>query len=108
RVGTRAIGALIAEVTGTGKVERLSRLPDRVSLTEIIANFAGSPAAEDPLNIPFAIGGSALQPVALPTRVLPNVLVVGRQLCGKTTTLAAFGRAITERFTPEQAQITII
>jgi DNA segregation ATPase FtsK/SpoIIIE-like protein len=33
---------------------------------------------------------------------------MGRQLCGKTTTLAAIGQAITSRFSPEQAQITII
>jgi DNA segregation ATPase FtsK/SpoIIIE-like protein len=39
---------------------------------------------------------------------MPNMLVVGRQLCGKTATLAAFGQAITERLTPEQAQITIV
>ena len=108
RVGTRGVGALIAEVTGTGRVERLSRLPERVPLSEIIAGFADTPAAADPLNIPFAIGEGALQPVALPTRVLPNVLVMGRQLCGKTTTLAAIGQAITSRFSPEQAQITII
>jgi type VII secretion protein EccCa/type VII secretion protein EccCb len=108
RVGTRGVGSLIAEVTGTGKVERLSRLPERVPLNEVIAGFADMAQAADPLNIPFAIGESALQPVALPTRTVPNILVVGRQLCGKTTTLAAFGRAITDRFTPEQAQITII
>ena len=36
------------------------------------------------------------------------MLVMGRQLCGKTTTLAAIGQAITQRFTPEQAQITVI
>ena len=39
---------------------------------------------------------------------MPNMLVMGRQLCGKTTTLAAFGQAIISRFSPEQAQITII
>jgi type VII secretion protein EccCa/type VII secretion protein EccCb len=108
RVTTRGVGSLIAEVTGTGKVERLSRLPERVPLSEIVASFAGTAAAADPLNIPFAIGESALQPVVLPTRMVPNILVMGRQLCGKTTTLAAFGQAITNRFTPEQAQITII
>ena len=108
RVGTRGVGALIAEVTGTGKVERLSRLPERIALSEIIAGFAETPAGADPLNIPFAIGEGALQPVALPTRALPNLLVMGRQLCGKTTTLAAIGQAITSRFSPEQAQITII
>ena len=108
RVGTRGVGALIAEVTGTGKVERLSRLPERIALSEILAGFAETPAGADPLNIPFAIGEGALQPVALPTRALPNLLVMGRQLCGKTTTLAAIGQAITSRFSPEQAQITII
>ena len=49
-----------------------------------------------------------MQPVALPARAVPNMLVMGRQLCGKTTTLAAIGQAITQRFTPEQAQITVI
>jgi type VII secretion protein EccCa/type VII secretion protein EccCb len=108
RVGTRGIGSLLAEVTGTGKVERLSRLPERVPLSDVIASFADTAPAADPLNIPFAIGERALQPVALPARVLPNMLVMGRQLCGKTTTLAAIGQAITSRFSPEQAQITII
>jgi type VII secretion protein EccCb len=108
RVGTRGIGSHIAEVTGTGKVDRLSRLPERVPLREVIASFAGTAHAADPLNLPFAIGESALQPVVLPTRMVPNILVVGRQLCGKTTTLAAFGQAITSRFNSEQAQITII
>jgi DNA segregation ATPase FtsK/SpoIIIE-like protein len=36
------------------------------------------------------------------------MLVVGRQLCGKTTTLAAFGHGIARRLTSAQAQITII
>jgi DNA segregation ATPase FtsK/SpoIIIE-like protein len=60
------------------------------------------------LDIPFAIGESALQPVALPTGRVPNLLVVGRQGCGKTTTLAALGRALGARLSPEQAQLTII
>jgi type VII secretion protein EccCa/type VII secretion protein EccCb len=108
RVGTRGVGALIAQVTGTDKVERLSRLPERVPLSEVITGFAATAQAADPLNIPFAIGESALQPVALPARALPNMLVMGRQLCGKTTTLAAIGQAIMNRFSREQAQITII
>jgi type VII secretion protein EccCb len=108
RVGTRGIGSLLAEVTGTAKVERLSRLPERVPLSDVIASFADTAPAADPLNIPFAIGERALQPVALPARAVPNMLVMGRQLCGKTTTLAAIGQAITSRFSPEQAQITII
>ncbi|HEU4363817.1 MAG TPA: FtsK/SpoIIIE domain-containing protein, partial [Mycobacterium sp.] len=108
RVATRDVGARIAEYTGVGRVQRLSRLPERVPLSQIFGAFPQTADAAEPLNIPFAIGESALQPVALPARTVPNLLVVGRQLCGKTTTLAAFGQAITSRLTPEQAQITII
>ena len=38
--GHAELARLIAAVTGTGKVERLSRLPERVALSEIIAGFA--------------------------------------------------------------------
>ncbi len=85
RTGTRRIGDVIADVTGAGKVETLARLPERVPLGQIVAAFASAPEAADRLTIPFAIGESALQPVALPSRAAPNMLVMGRQLCGKTT-----------------------
>jgi DNA segregation ATPase FtsK/SpoIIIE-like protein len=107
-VTARGIGAVIAEVTGADKVERLSRLPERVAMAQVIEVYDRTAEGSDPLNIPFAIGESGLQPVALPARAVPNMLVMGRQLCGKTTTLAAIGQAITQRFTPEQAQITVI
>ncbi|SON59762.1 ESX-5 secretion system protein EccC5 [Mycobacterium simulans] len=108
RVATRDVGPFIAGLTGAGRVESLARLPGRVQLSEVMAAFAGAAEAADPLNLPFGIGETALQPAVLPARAVPNLLVVGRQLCGKTTTLAAFGEAIVSRFTPEQAQITII
>jgi type VII secretion protein EccCb len=108
RVSARGIGAVIAQVTGADKVDRLSRLPERVALAQIVEAYERTAEASEPLNIPFAIGESGLQPVALPARAAPSMLVVGRQLCGKTTTLAAIGQAITQRFTPEQAQITVI
>lgn len=104
RITTRAVGAVLGPLTGTGKVDTLARLPARMPLTQIIAAYADI----DPLNIPFAVGESALQPVALPARTVPNMLVMGRQLCGKTTTLAAVGQAVVDRLTPEQAQVTII
>lgn len=108
RVGTRDIGALIADLTGAGRVESLARLPERIPLVEVAAAFAATAGDTDPLNLPFGIGETALQPAALPARVVPNMLVVGRQSCGKTTTLAAFGQMIVARCSPEQAQITII
>lgn len=107
-VPTRQVGEVIAGSTGIGKVEKLARLPERVALRQIIDAYANSAGAADPLNIPFAIGESALQPVALPARTTPSLLVVGRAQCGKTTALAALGQAVTRMYTPEQAQITII
>ncbi|ORX06701.1 type VII secretion protein EccCa [Mycolicibacillus trivialis] len=108
RIPTRGIGALIAERTGAVRVERLARLPQRVALARLNAAFAGSAADDDPLTVPFAVGESALKPVAVPLRTLPNLLVMGRQQCGKTTTLTALGHAIMNRLSPEQARITII
>ncbi|KLO28666.1 type VII secretion protein EccCa [Mycobacterium haemophilum] len=108
RVATREIGALIADLTGAGRLEKLARLPERIQLSQVIGTFVDAAAAADPLNIPFGIGETALKPAFLATRRVPNMLVLGRQLCGKTTTLAAFGQAITSRFAPDQAQITIV
>ncbi|WP_310777650.1 type VII secretion protein EccCa [Mycobacterium sp. Z3061] len=108
RVPTRDIGALISEMTGAGRVESLARLPERIPLSEVADAFAGSAGDADPLTIPFGIGETALRPAALPSRLVPNMLVVGRQSCGKTTTLAAMGQMIVARCSPEEAQITII
>ena len=108
RVATRAVGTAIAAQTGAGKVQTLARLPERISLRDIIVAYGSEGAAADPLNLPFAIGESALQPVAMTTRQAPNMLVVGRQGCGKTSALAAIGQAITARLSPQQAQITVI
>jgi type VII secretion protein EccCb len=108
RVVTREVGSVIAAQTGAGRVESLARLPGRIALRDVVAAYGADASAADPFNVPFAIGESALQPVAMTTRQAPNMLVVGRQGCGKTSALAAIGQAITARLSPEQAQITIV
>ncbi|MBU3705305.1 MAG: type VII secretion protein EccCa [Mycobacterium sp.] len=109
-VATRGIGAVIAAQTGVGQVETLARFPERIPLADIASAHDRALADQtvDALTIPFAIGESALQPVAFPSRLVPNLLVVGRQGCGKTTTLTALGQMIASRLSPEDAQITII
>ena len=52
RVTTRQLGAVIAEVTGVGRVEKLARLPERIELAQIIAAFAATDVASDPFNVP--------------------------------------------------------
>lgn len=104
RIPAREIGAAIAGRTGAASVETLARLPERIPLRDILTAHRGG----DVLDIPFALGESALQPVALPARQLPHLLIVGRQGCGKTNTLAAIGQAVAAGLSSEQAQITII
>lgn len=118
RVGTRQVGAVIAGYTGVCRVETLARLPQEVALRNIIAAHeasveqviadSGAVIGQDYMDIPFALGENALAPVVLPCSQVAHLLVVGRQGCGKTTTLAAIGQAVAARLTPDQAQITII
>lgn len=108
RIATRQVGAVVAAQTGAMKVQTLARLPERISLRDIIARHTAASAGADALDIPFAIGESDLQPVVLTAAQAPHLLVVGRQGCGKTSVLAGIGQAISARMTPEQAQITIV
>ncbi len=107
-MATREIGPLIADLTGAGRVESLARLPERIPLSEVVAAFGGTAEAADPLNIPFGIGETALQPVALPTRLVPNMLVVGPSVVRENNDSGRIRADDRGRFTPEQAQITII
>lgn len=108
RISTRDVGAAITAHTGAATVQTLARLPQRIALADILAAYRGDARGDGTFDIPFAIGESALQPVALRSRQVPNLLIVGRQGCGKTTTLAALGQAIAGRLSPDQARITII
>jgi len=108
RVPPREVGAVITDRTGAAKIETLARLPERITLRDILIGYDTAVSNREALDIPFAIGESALQPVALATGRVPNLLIVGRQGCGKTTALAALGQALATRLSPDQAQITII
>ncbi len=108
RISTRDVGAAITAHTGAATVQTLARLPQRIPLADILSAYRGDARGDGAFDIPFAIGESALQPVALRSRQVPNLLIVGRQGCGKTTTLAALGQAIAGRMSPDRARITII
>ena len=108
RISTRDVGAAITAQTGATTVQTLARLPKRIALSGVIAGYRGSAQGDGAFDIPFAIAESALQPVALRSLQDPNLLIVGRQGCGKTTTLAALGQSIAGRLSPDQARITII
>jgi len=108
-VDTPEVGARIAEVAGVTKHAVLERLPERVELKAILeAHAAGSGAADD-LSIAFAIGERhQLGPVPLRLSESPGLMILGRQGCGKSLSLVAIGEAVMSRFSPEEAQLTLI
>ena len=108
-VDTPDVGARIAEVTGVTKHAVLERLPERVQLTAILeAHAADGGAADDP-SIAFAIGERhQLGPVPLRLSQSPGLMILGRQGCGKSLSLVAIGEAVMSRFSPEEAQLTLI
>jgi hypothetical protein len=59
--------------------------------------------------IAYAIGElHELKPVPVSLIDHPGLMIVGRAQCGKSWTLAAIGEAIMARFSPAEAQLTII
>ncbi|MEB3020128.1 type VII secretion protein EccCa [[Mycobacterium] crassicus] len=110
RIGTRELGAQVAAVAGVAKHATLKRLPPAVALSEVLAyDVAQRPPAQSAPSIAFAIGEQHdLLPVPLDLGEHPGMMILGRALCGKSATLAAIGEAVMARFTPQQAQITII
>ncbi|VBA44275.1 ESX-5 secretion system protein EccC5 [Mycobacterium attenuatum] len=107
-VNITEVGERIAEVAGVTKHASLQRLPQRVELNAIL-ELQAAHASPDDLSIAFAIGERhQLQPVPLRLRESPGLMILGRQGCGKTTTLVAIGEAIMSRFSPEEAQLTLI
>lgn len=107
-VGITEVGGRIAEVAGVTKHATLQRLPQRVELSSILDYDAGHPSDDGP-SIAFAIGERhELGPVPLKLRESPGLMVLGRQGCGKTLSLVAVGEAVMSRFSPEEAQLTLI
>jgi DNA segregation ATPase FtsK/SpoIIIE-like protein len=106
-VEPRDIGALVAGVAGVEKHTTLMRLPERVLLREVLA----APGAVDRSRpaITFAISEVRdLGPAPFALDAHPGLTIVGRQGCGKSTALAAIGEAVMARFSPQEAQLTII
>ena len=110
RLGTRELGARVAQVAGVTKHATLKRLPDAVALVHISAHdLAQRPPERTAPSIAFMIGEQHdLLPVPLMLSDYPGMMILGRARCGKSATLAAIGEAVMARFTPQEAQITLI
>ncbi|GAT07621.1 type VII secretion protein EccCa [Mycolicibacterium novocastrense] len=108
RIATRDIGKVVAEVSGTPKHATLMRLPKEVALAQIL-EFDRQQRPQRELSIAFAIGEQhELRPVPISLRDHPGMMIMGRQGCGKSSTLMAIGEAVMDRFSPDEARLTII
>lgn len=106
RIGTDIAAKLVQQVSGVEKHFEVKRLPEKISLQQIIEQ---SQAEDVPPNVlPFAIGESALQTVFLDYIATPNILAVGLKQCGKDTFLAAMGNSALNHFGPDKVKITVI
>lgn len=109
--GVREIGQQVVAVSGvTTKPVSLQVLPEEVALSEVVAAFEDRyPREKHPLLLTFGIGEQhGLGPVPLDLRESPGMATYGRAGCGKSTWLMAIGEAVMARFSPEQAQLSII
>ena len=107
-VNTPEVGAHVARAAGVTKHAALQRLPQRVELKAIV-EYEAAHRRPDDLSIAFAIGERhELGPVPLALRESPGMMILGRQGCGKSLALVAIGQAVMSRFSPEEAQLTLI
>lgn len=108
RVDTRGLGARVAQVAGVDKHATLKRLPAAVALADIVNHDLQNRGQDRAAGIAFMIGEQHdLLPVPLMLDTHPGMMILGRRGSGKSAALMAIGEAITARFSPEQAQITI-
>ena len=105
RTNTADAALLVAQVSGVTKHFTVTRLPTSIGLSEIAAE---APTAAGRWLVPFALGETALDPVALDLDAAPNFLAVGLKGCGKDTLLETLMTVICQQFTSDQVQISVI
>jgi S-DNA-T family DNA segregation ATPase FtsK/SpoIIIE len=76
-------------------------LPARLSTRDL-------PAPEGDFRVPIGLEEDRLSPVWHDFGESPHMVVVGDTECGKTNLLRLVAKAITERYTPEEARIMVV
>ena len=105
RVGVRAVGEVVAAVSGVRKAATVSRLPESVTYEEV-ARRAG-PASRRGL-LAFGLSETDLGPAYLDLDDHPHAVAVGAPRSGRTNFLRTLCRAITSQYTPDEARLVIV
>lgn len=105
RVEDRAVGAVVRQVAGVDKAAEVKRLPEKVTLSDVLARVNGG--AQQDL-VPFGLSESNLGPAFLDFAENPHAVVVGRAQSGRTAFLRTVMHSIMAHYSPDEATIVLI
>ncbi|WP_280277106.1 type VII secretion protein EccCa [Nocardia wallacei] len=83
-------------------------LPDRIVLTDILANMPQPATLAQRLVVPFGVRESDLGPATIDFGSSPHMAILGSSGCGKTTVLGSLLESIRTRFTTDQARVLLV
>lgn len=105
-VEDQALAEVVREVSGVEAGASMARLPDMVTMAEVLAKVQAGPALERGV-VPFGLGESDLGPATLDFAVDPHVVAVGLSGCGLTTFIRAVTTGIMARYQAREAGIIL-
>ena len=105
RIDARGVGAVVRRVAGVDKFAEVKRLPEKVSLPEVLSMVKG---ARQPDLVPFGLSETDLGPAFVDFAENPHAVVVGRAQSGRSTFLRTLMQAVMASYSPDEATIVLI
>ena len=105
RIDARGVGAVVRRVAGVDKFAEVKRLPEKVSLPEVLSMVKG---ARQPDLVPFGLSETDLGPAFVDFAENPHAVVVGRAQSGRSTFLRTLMHAVMASYSPDEATIVLI
>ncbi|GAA2424359.1 type VII secretion protein EccCa [Mycolicibacterium llatzerense] len=98
------LAEVVRDVSGAGVGASMARLPDTVTMVEVLDRVQAGPMLERGV-VPFGLGESNLGPATLDFAIDPHVVAVGLGGCGLTTFVRAVVTGIMSRYPAREAGI---
>ncbi|WP_094287345.1 type VII secretion protein EccCa [Mycobacterium lehmannii] len=105
RIDVRGVGAVVRQVAGVEKFAEVKRLPQKVTLAEVLYQLNGGSQRD---LVPFGLSEADLGPAFIDFAENPHVVVVGRAQSGRSAFLRTMMHSIMAHYTPDEATIALI
>jgi type VII secretion protein EccCb len=105
-VEVREIGAVVRRVAGVDNAATVTRLPESVPLSAVLANMDGPVPRKD--LIPFGLSERTLSTAFIDLAEHPHVIVTGQAGSGLTNFLRVMMVRIMRQYTPTEATIILV